>query len=165
MPVASGPIIQVAWVVRDLDALEALLTDQFGVRSWVRMDGIRFGPDSCTYRGAPADFTADISLSYAGDLQLEIIRPVTGESIYTEFLDAAGPGLHHVCFETDDLDDAVAGAEEAGLEVVQRGSMAGGLMEFAYVEAAAAGAPYVELAWLSPDIRAFYDDVKAKTRS
>jgi len=162
VPIASGPITQVAWAVRDLEALESLLTDQFGVRSWVRMDGIHFGPDSCTYRGAPADFTADISLSYAGDLQLEIIRPVTGESIYTEFLESAGPGLHHVCFETDDMDRAVAGAEASGLEIVQRGSMAGGLMEFAYVEGAAAGAPYLELAWLSPDMRAFYDDVKAK---
>jgi catechol 2,3-dioxygenase-like lactoylglutathione lyase family enzyme len=163
VPVASGPIIQVAWVVRDLDAIESLLTDQFGVRSWVRMDGIHFGPDTCTYRGAPADFTADISLSYAGDLQLEIIRPVAGESIYTEFLESMGPGLHHVCFETEDMDVAVANAETAGLEVVQRGSMAGGLMEFAYVEAATAGAPYIELARLSPDMRALYNDIQAQT--
>lgn len=161
--IASGPIIQIAWVVEDLDALEGLLTHQYGVRSWVRMDGIHFGPDTCTYRGAPADFTADISLAYAGDLQLELIRPVAGESIYTEFLRASGPGLHHICFETDDMDRAVAAAESAGSAVIQRGSMAGGLMEFAYLDGAAAGAPYIELARLSPDMQAFYDDVRAKT--
>jgi catechol 2,3-dioxygenase-like lactoylglutathione lyase family enzyme len=161
--IASGPIIQVAWVVEDLGALEDLLTHQYGVKSWVRMEAIRFGPDSCTFRGRPADFTADISLAYAGDLQLELIRPVAGESIYSEFLAAAGPGLHHICFETEDMDRAVASAEAAGVEVVQRGSMAGGLMEFAYLDGSAAGAPYIELAWLSPDMRAFYDDVKTKT--
>jgi catechol 2,3-dioxygenase-like lactoylglutathione lyase family enzyme len=162
MSVASGPITQVAWVVTDLDAIEQLLTTQFGVKRWVRLDGIHFGPESCTFRGAPADFIADISLSYAGDLQLELIRPVTGESIYTEFLAAAGPGLHHVCFETDDMEQAVANAVKAGLEVIQRGSMAGGSMEFAYLDGAAAGAPYIELARVSPDMQAFYDDVKAQ---
>jgi catechol 2,3-dioxygenase-like lactoylglutathione lyase family enzyme len=161
--IASGPVIQVAWVVEDLDAIEELLTRQYGLKSWVRMDGIRFGPDTCSYRGKPADFTADISMAYAGDLQLELIRPVSGESIYTEFLATAGPGLHHICFETDDMDRAVAHAEAAGIEVVQRGSMAGGLMEFAYFDGAAAGAPYIELARLSPEMQALYDDIKART--
>lgn len=161
--IASGPVIQVAWVVEDLDALEQLLSRQFGVRSWVRLDSIHFGPDSCTYRGAPADFTADISMAYAGELQLELIRPVAGESIYTEFLASSGPGLHHVCFLTDDMDRAVANAESAGLDVVQRGSMAGGSIEFVYLDGAAFGAPYVELARLSPEMQAFYDDIKAQT--
>ena len=161
MTIASGPIIQVAWVVTDLDAMEQLLTSQFGVGGWTRMEGIHFGPDTCTYRGEPADFTADISLSYAGDLQLELIRPVAGENLYTEFLAANGPGLHHVCWETDDLDAAVANAERAGLAVLQRGSMGVGSIEFAYLDGAAAGAPYLELARLSPDIKAFFADLKA----
>jgi catechol 2,3-dioxygenase-like lactoylglutathione lyase family enzyme len=147
-------------VVEDLDATEAFLRDQFGVTAWVRLEGIEFGPDNCTYRGAPADFAADISLSYAGDLQLELIRPVGGESIYTEFLATHGPGLHHVCFETDDLAAALHGARSAGLEVVQQGSMAGGAMEFAYIDGAAAGAPYIEVVRIGPDMRAFFTDIK-----
>ena len=160
MTVASGPIIQVAWVVTDLAAMEQLLAGQFGTGGWTRLEGIHFGPDSCTYRGEPADFTADISLAYAGDLQLELIRPVTGENVYTEFLARGGPGLHHVCWEVVDMDAAVASAESAGLGVVQRGSMAAGAIEFAYVEGAAAGAPYLELARLSPGIKAFYDEIR-----
>ena len=113
-----------------------------------------FGPDSCTYRGRPVDFTAHISFSYAGDTQLELIAPVTGESVYTEFLDRAGPGLHHICIEVDDVDAAIGAAE-----VVQRGVMPGG-MEFAYVTAASAGVPYLEIAHISPEIKAFFDYVK-----
>jgi len=148
--------VQIAWVTRDLTATENALTTLLNAKKWIRMPGVHFGPDACTYRGRPADFVADISLSYAGDTQLELIAPVTGESIYTEHLDGAGPGLHHVCIETDDVERALA---ERDAEVVQRGVMPGG-MEFAYVSAEAAGVPYIEIAPISPEIRAFFDYIK-----
>ena len=152
--------MQTAWVVEDLDATERFLSDCFGVARWTRLPGIHFGPETCVYRGRPADFVADISLSYAGEVQLELIRPVSGESIYTEFLGRSGPGLHHVCFEVDDMARTLAAAEAAGVEVLQHGSMAGGAMEFAYVDGAAAGVPYVEVARIGPDMQAFFADLR-----
>jgi len=86
--------VQIAWVTDDQDATEQALTALLGARRWVRLPGVHFGPDTCRYLGKPADFVADVALSYAGDTQLEIIRPVRGESIYTEYLDRCGPGLH-----------------------------------------------------------------------
>ncbi len=148
--------VQIAWVTRDLDATEKALTTLLGARKWIRLPGVHFGPDACTYRGRPADFVADISLSYAGDTQLELIAPVAGESIYTEFLDRAGAGLHHICIEADDVERAVA---ERDADVVQRGVMPGG-MEFAYISADDAGVPYIEIAHISPEIRAFFDYIK-----
>ena len=148
--------VQIAWVTRDLDATEKALTTLLGAKKWIRIAVVPFGPDTCTYRGRPADFVADISFSYAGDTQLELIAPVAGDSIYTDFLDRVGPGLHHICIEADDLDRALA---ERGADVVQRGVMAGGI-EFAYVSAEAAGVPYIEIAHISPEIRAFFDHVK-----
>jgi catechol 2,3-dioxygenase-like lactoylglutathione lyase family enzyme len=148
--------VQIAWVTRDLDATERALTTLLGAKKWIRLPGVHFGPESCTYRGRPADFVADISLSYAGDTQLELIAPVTGESIYTEFLDRAGAGLHHICIEADDVERAVA---ERHADVVQRGVMPGG-MEFAYISADDAGVPYIEIAHISPEIRAFFDYIK-----
>jgi catechol 2,3-dioxygenase-like lactoylglutathione lyase family enzyme len=146
--------VQIAWVTKDLAATEEALTTLLGAKKWIRVPDVHFGPDSCTYRGRPADFVAHISFSYAGDTQLELIAPVMGESVYTEFLDRAGPGLHHICVEVDDVDEAVGAAE-----VLQRGVMPGG-MEFAYVTAEAAGVPYIEIAHISPEIRAFFDYVK-----
>jgi catechol 2,3-dioxygenase-like lactoylglutathione lyase family enzyme len=154
--------VQIAWVTGDLDATEKALTTLLGAKKWVRMPGIHFGPDVCTYRGAPADFVADISLSYAGDTQLELIAPVKGESIYTEFLDTAGPGLHHICVEaadTEAFDAALRDAEQQGTPVVQQGVMPGG-MRFAYVSAEQAGVPYIEIAHIPDEIRAFFDYVK-----
>ena len=146
--------VQIAWVTTDLDATENALTTLLGARTWIRVPGVHFGPDTCAYRGQPADFTAHISFSYAGDTQLELIAPVEGDSVYSEFLDRAGPGLHHICREVDDVDAAIGSAE-----VVQRGTMPGG-MEFAYVSAEAAGVPYIEIAHIPPEIRAFFDYVK-----
>jgi catechol 2,3-dioxygenase-like lactoylglutathione lyase family enzyme len=152
--------VQIAWVTTDLDTTEKALTMLLGAKRWVRVPGVHFGPESCTYRGRPADIVANISMSYAGDTQLELIEPVSGESAYTEFLDRAGPGLHHICIEVDDVDAAIDAAA-TGSEVVQRGVAPGG-MKFAYVTAEAAGVPYIEIAHPSPDTRAFFDYVKQK---
>lgn len=157
-----GPIVQLAWVTDDLDATERALGLAFGAVGWTRMPGIHFGPDTCTLRGEPADFTADISLSYAGELQLELIRPVAGTSMYSEFLAERGPGLHHVCCEVEAMDAALEQAASDGLAVVQAGTMAGGLMRFAYLDTAAAGASYVELAEISTDLKAVFADIRSR---
>ena len=158
--------VQIAWVTRDLAATEAALTSLLGARKWVRMPGVHFGPDTCTYRGRPADHVADIALSYAGDTQLEVIAPVRGESIYTEFLDHSGPGLHHVCMtaaDTDGFDAALRHAERDGAPAVMAGTMPGG-MRFAYVSAADAGVPFIEIAYVPTEIRTFFDHVKQEQK-
>ncbi len=161
MTIATGPVTQLCWVTEDIAATEEYLTAHFGVAAWTRLPGIHFGPEDCTLHGQPADFTVHVSLGYIGDLQLEIIQPVSGESIYTEFLSSSPAGLHHLCFEVEDMEAALARAAEAGVEVVQAGSMMDGGMQFAYLDGAAHGVPYVELAWLGPEIRSFYDAIRS----
>jgi len=162
--IASGPITQICWVTDDLERTEALLSGQFGTGAWTRIPDVTFEAGSTTLRGVPAEFTAHIALGYAGDLQLELIQPVSGPTIHAEFLDVHGPGLHHVCFDVEDVDAACASAEDAGLPVLMRGSMMGGEIEFAYVDGSAAGAPYVELARIGPGMREFYAAVKERSR-
>ena len=60
----------------------------------------------------------------------------------------------------DDVDAACTAAEAAGVPVLMRGSMMDGEIEFAYVDGSAEGAPYVELARIGPQMRAFYDAVR-----
>jgi catechol 2,3-dioxygenase-like lactoylglutathione lyase family enzyme len=162
--IADGPITQICWVTDDLEATERLLSDQFGVGAWTRIPGVTFGAETTTLRGEPVVFTAHISLGYSGDLQLELIQPVCGPTVHAEFLEAHGPGLHHVCFDVDDLDRACAAAEAAGVPVLMRGSMMDGEIEFAYVDGSAAGAPYVELARIGPRMKEFYTAVKEGSR-
>jgi catechol 2,3-dioxygenase-like lactoylglutathione lyase family enzyme len=157
---------QIAWVTPDLDATETALTGLLRVRKWVRIADVHFAPDACSYHGEPADFVASISLSYLGDMQLELIAPVSGENIYSDFLRESGPGLHHICVEVDSpegLDAALSDAVNQGAAVVQRGAMPGGI-QFAYVSAPQAGVPFLEIAYVSPEMRAFYDYIKREQR-
>lgn len=154
--------VQIAWVTRNLDESERALTALLGARRWIRMPAVHFRPDTCTHRGQPADFVADIALSYAGETQLELIAPVRGGSVYTEFLHRCGPGLHHICLEVPDpaaFDRRLADAARSGTPAVCHGELAGG-MRFAYLSAAHAGVPYLEIAYFPPEIRAFFDYVK-----
>lgn len=164
LPVQSPT--QIAWVTSDLDTTETALTGLLGVRRWVRIPDVHFAPDACSFRGKPADFVASISLSYLGDMQLELITPVRGENIYSEFLRDHGPGLHHIGIEAgspERFDAALAEAAGRGAEVVQRGVMPGEI-QFAYVSASQAGASFIEIAYIPPAIRAFYDYIKQEQR-
>jgi hypothetical protein len=158
--------VQIAWVTTDINATEGALTALVGAKKWVRIPEVHFGPETCTYRGRPADFVADISLSYAGHTQLELIAPRSGESVYSEFLRDSGPGLHHVCVEEDSPDalaDALDEAVARGATVVMQGVMPGG-MEFGYVSAAESGVPYLEIAFVSREMRAFFDYIKQEQK-
>ncbi|MGD1171633.1 VOC family protein [Mycobacterium seoulense] len=164
LPVQSPT--QIAWVTPDLDGTETALTGLLGVRKWIRIPDVHFAPDSCSYLGKPADFVASISLSYLGDMQLELIQPVRGENIYSDFLRESGPGLHHICMEAESpeqLEAALAGAVKSGAAVVQQGVMPGGI-QFAYVSAPQAAVPFVEIAYIAPEMRAFYDYIKQEQR-
>jgi catechol 2,3-dioxygenase-like lactoylglutathione lyase family enzyme len=166
MSLLTGPPVQIAWVTPGLDATETALTGLLGVKKWVRMPEVHFAADTCSYRGEPADFVASISLSYLGDMQLELVEPVRGQNIYSDFLRERGPGLHHICVEAENPDRfeaALAGAAEHGAAIVQRGVMPGG-MRFGYVSAPQAGVPFVEIAFIPPEIRAFFDSIKQEQR-
>ncbi|ORW50807.1 lactoylglutathione lyase [Mycobacterium paraense] len=157
---------QIAWVTPDLDATETALTGLLGVRKWVRIPDVHFAPETCSYLGKPADFVASISLSYLGDMQLELIQPVRGENIYSDFLAQSGAGLHHICVEAaspEQFDEALAEAAGQGAPVVQQGVMAGGI-RFAYVSAPQAGVPFLEIAYIAPEMGAFYDYIKGEQR-
>jgi catechol 2,3-dioxygenase-like lactoylglutathione lyase family enzyme len=166
MSLSVGSPVQIAWVTYDLDATEAALTGLLGVKKWVRLPDVHFAPDTCSYLGRPADFVASISLSYLGDMQLELIAPVRGPNVYSDFLRDSGPGLHHLCVEADTPEqfaETLAAASEHGASVVQQGVMPGGL-RFAYLSAPQAGVPFVEVAHFSAEMRQFFDYIKQEQR-
>lgn len=166
MTLTVGSPVQIAWVTRDLEITETALTGLLGVKKWIRMPDVHFAPDTCSYLGRPADFVASISLSYLGEMQLELIEPVRGPNIYSDFLRDCGPGLHHICVEAESTEHfaaLLAEAAEHGAAVVQQGVMPGG-MRFAYVSDPRAGVPFVEIAHITPEIRQFFDYIKQEQR-
>jgi hypothetical protein len=63
-------------------------------------------------------------------------------SLYKEFLDAGGTGVHHICYWAD-LDRSLAHFGAAGAELVQRGTTPNGV-GFMYVSGSC-GIPYIEV--------------------
>ncbi|MEZ5213137.1 VOC family protein [Gordonia sp. (in: high G+C Gram-positive bacteria)] len=153
---ALGAVAQIAFVVPDLSRATAGLGAGLGVPRWLRLDDVAFTPGSCRYRGAPADFTAAVAFGMSGDLQIEVIEPRAGASVYHEFLERADTGgLHHVAVLPDDLDAAKARLAAAGHPIVQEGVMAGGALRFAYVEPDGPAGLLVELLEMSTGLREY----------
>jgi methylmalonyl-CoA/ethylmalonyl-CoA epimerase len=53
-----------------------------------------------------------------GDVRFEIIRPLGPKSHLRKFRETRGPGLHHVCFQVENLDEACAQITAAGGQLV-----------------------------------------------
>ncbi|NMN94287.1 VOC family protein [Antrihabitans stalactiti] len=165
MSIVAGPIYQVAWVVEDIETSERVFTEQLGVMRWNRMPNVAFTPETASYRGQPADYVIHVSLGYLGDQQIELIQPVSGTNLYTEFLDRnGGGGLHHTAWLVDNLVETLKIAAAADIPVNQQGDF-GEEMKFAYLDFSAGGAPYVELMQLGPNMRAFFDSMCAASKA
>ena len=57
-----------------------------------------------------------VALLPAGRTRVELLEPLPGSTAnVAKFLDKRGEGIHHVCFEVNDLDQAIARFRSAGL--------------------------------------------------
>jgi hypothetical protein len=155
-PTWLGPIRQSAFIVDDIDA---------AAMEWVRTQGV--GPffayevefAETTYRGRTVPMRAGMALAQSGGQQIELIAPDRAqESIYTEYLDAGGTGLQHVCYWAD-VDRAIAHFEQLGCVLVQDG-VTGNANRFAYLTGAA-GVPYVELVNPRGGMATFFESIAA----
>ncbi len=116
--------IQVGVVVKDLDTKIRNLIEIFGMGP-VRVTD--FPPPGRTdlerwYHGEPANFHARLAFIDLGSVELELIEPQQGQSIWQDFLDAHGEGIHHIRFNTLDEKPIIDGLAEQGIEVEQTGN-------------------------------------------
>lgn len=50
--------------------------------------------------------------------QVELLEPLGPEGPVAKFIGKRGPGLHHICLETDDIESALRELSRRGLELV-----------------------------------------------
>jgi len=98
-----------------------------------------------TVRGEPSDYIMDLRYAEGGvgGLKFEVVQPLEGESIYKEFLEKKGEGVHHIAFTVDDLDAETAKMAERGFKVIQTGQTPRG--KFAYFDTDKVGGVVTEL--------------------
>ena len=126
---------QVGVVVRDVRAVAETLGRLFGIGpfrilEWP-IEGIN--PES-TYHGQPEEYRLLLGFATIGRTQIELVQPLAGRSIWRDFLETHGPGLHHVRFTVPDFEEMVAYLEGAGVEKIASGTGAHIGSEWAYFD-------------------------------
>ncbi len=124
-PILAPSFCQVAWVVRDIEASEKFFRKLMGVPKFLRFNNLSAKDTNGTYLGKPADWVIHLSIAYAGDTQIELIQPVSGASMYQQWIEQHGDGVQHIAYWLDESEyDAAAGhLVDAGFPEVQGFSM------------------------------------------
>jgi catechol 2,3-dioxygenase-like lactoylglutathione lyase family enzyme len=157
-PVLEGPIRQVGYVVRDLDAaLRAWCA--LGVGPWYATGAHQLR--DCWYRGDHCEPTISVAFASSGPMQLEVIQPLDDTpSIYREFLDAGHEGYQQLAWWVRDFDAVTHAADAAGWSLVFRGD---GMVPFAYYETDPIVTTIVEVTALNDAAQGLADLLDAAT--
>lgn len=86
-----------------------------------------------TYNGVPSNAQAKLAFLQLGQVQLELIEPLGGESTWQETLDRKGEGFHHIAFWVEGMQKSVDFLKSKGIPMIQRGDMGEG--QYAYFDA------------------------------
>ncbi|MGC9348165.1 MAG: VOC family protein [Anaerolineae bacterium] len=122
LPFLDDGVAQVAIIVEDLDAAMKTYWELFGIGPWHIYTYGRPLVKEMTYHGEPADYRMRIALSYLGPTRIELIQPLEGNTVYEDFVQEHGYGVHHFGVLVDDIEAALAKAEAAGLTMTMDGA-------------------------------------------
>jgi len=78
-----------------------------------------------------------------GSVELELIQPITAPTIYHDFLQEKGEGLHHLGFDVKDIEKKLVLCKEMGIKIIQGGQ--GATSHFEYLDTEEVGGVIFEL--------------------
>ena len=128
-PSNNVEIIQVGILVRDVEETARKLEKLIGIGPFQILE-----PEyrDLTFRGKPARFKIRIGLAKAGPIQVELMQPLSGETIYDEYAERKGYGLHHVAIRAENMEQSINDMKARGFDVIQSGNRPG--VKWAYLD-------------------------------
>ncbi len=99
-----GRIDHIGVAVEDLDGAVELYRDRLGME--------------LQHRETVDEQGVEAVLLGVGESHVELLRPLGPDTAVGRFLDRNGPGLHHVAYGTDDIDQALDSVRSAGLALI-----------------------------------------------
>lgn len=57
-------------------------------------------------------------LLQVGGSEIELLEPTREDTGVARFLESRGEGMHHICFETDDVEAELEAARQKGIELI-----------------------------------------------
>lgn len=147
-PVDFGRPFQVAVVVQDLEGTMEFLEETFGLGPWLSFDSRIV---DCTVRGNETEVVLKAGIWFGGDIQLELLQIISGETIHKEYHGRTGQGLHHLAFETSNFEETLAALTARGVGILQKGTDIPSVplpfrLEHAYMETTDCGGLIFEIA-------------------
>ena len=123
-PLISGvELDQIGIVVEDLDSFTRELTRLFGIGPFRVMEWPVEGIDpQSTYHGEPADYRLKLAFATVGKVQIEVVQPLEGPNIYSDYLRDHGPGLHHFRLTIPGFDKGVEAMINTGIQNIASGT-------------------------------------------
>jgi methylmalonyl-CoA/ethylmalonyl-CoA epimerase len=111
MSVSGKEVVQVGIIVKDVEDAARKLEELIGIGPFEIIE-----PDyrDLTFQGKTGRFKMKLALAKAGSIQIELMQPLQGETIYDEFVKRKGYGLHHLGIKTDDMERSVNEMETKG---------------------------------------------------
>jgi methylmalonyl-CoA/ethylmalonyl-CoA epimerase len=73
------------------------------------------------YYGNLVDSKWILGFCSLGPIELEIIQPITGPTVYHDFLKEKGEGLHHLGFDVNDIEEKLDICRKMNIRVIQSG--------------------------------------------
>jgi methylmalonyl-CoA/ethylmalonyl-CoA epimerase len=129
-----GNVAQIGYVVKNLQKTIEVYWHKYGIGPWHIYD--------CTYpehqntyvRGEPKSYSMRIAFTHLGIMELELIQPLSGDSIYREFLDSGREGIHHIGMKEVDGQSAIERLKAQGVQVLQTGTLNHGKRRYIYMD-------------------------------
>lgn len=121
---APIPVHQIAMVVRDL---EACMEEYHRTLGWGPWNVYEYRPPrfhQAIWHGRPAGFTYLGAEAKVDTVWIELLQPLDGPSLFTDWFDRRGEGLHHLGYGATSRDGADAirrSYEQAGTSVLFEG--------------------------------------------
>ena len=107
------PVAQIGIVVPDMDAALSMYGPLFGPFSTLDSP-----MEDVEYRGKPNNCHLLLAFGKSGDVEIELIQLLAGETPHKEFIDQGRSGMHHVRFDVDDLDSYAQQFQDHGYEII-----------------------------------------------
>ena len=111
---------QIGVIVKDLSKAVEHYTS-LGIGPFETLTGIESRERMMWGKPIPVDaFKVDIRIAKLGELDLELVQPIEGKSIWKDFLDTHGEGINHLGFFVDDIEKEEAAMVANGFPVMYR---------------------------------------------
>ncbi len=88
---------------------------------------------------------SEVAFLPLGDSEVELVRPNTNDSGVAKFLAERGAGMHHLCFEVDDIDGMLAELKAKGIRLINETAMQLEGRKVAFIHPKSANGVLIEL--------------------